>query len=35
MNILEQIGFKNIEGYIWYPLEKRIETKRGEEWQVI
>ena len=35
MNILVQIGFKIIEGYIWFPLEKRIETKRGKEWQVI
>ena len=25
MDILDEIGFKNIEGYLWYPLEEKIE----------
>ena len=28
MNILQEIGFTNIEGYLWYPLEHKIEQIR-------
>lgn len=28
MGILQEIGFTNVEGYLWYPLEHRIEQIR-------